>query len=229
MTGSVDFLEYAPKAVPERDCRKHSYRDDVRRTIFCHKFRPSKTHFSRISDIYAFFVADNGYKADTPLLQEKFRSALGRVLRPPSTADSFALSFAVPFVVKYPGFISIVSPDCESVVLADEVRRRKSESGRRRREAAQDCEKISQLRQARLERKRNAPADVPEQAPQQLSFRYVDELLSLNCAEDLFKLKVCYCHVSCFRLLLLRHIERYALKHLNFLFLTVAVSGPMAP
>lgn len=226
MTVPEDFIEYVPKAVPERDDRKHSYRDDVRRTIFRHKFQPSKTHFSRISDIYALFLADNGYKTDSPLLQEKFRSALGRVLRPPSTADAFALSFAIPSVTKYPGFISIVSPDCESVILADEIRKRKFENGRRRREAAQDCKEISDLRQSRFERKLNAPTDVPEQPPQKLSFRYVDELISLTCAEDLLKLKVRYRNVSCLviRKLCLACLHRVS-KYIGPSFLTIVISG----
>lgn len=226
MTVSEDSFEYVPKAVPERDNRKHSYRDDVRRTIFCHKFRPSKTHFSRISDIYALFLTDNGYKSDSPLLQEKFRSALGRVLRPPSTADAFALSFAVPSVTKYPGFISIVSPDCESIVLADEIRNKKYENGRRRREAAQDCKEISELRQSRFERKLNAPTDVPEQPPQKLSFRYVDELISLTCAEDLLKLKVRYRNVFYLNILKLCLACLHGVsKRIGPLFLTIATSG----
>lgn len=195
MVPSLDPIEYSPNAVPERDGRFRSYRDDVRRTIFRHNFRPSSTHFSRLSDIYAFFLADNGYKTDSPLLQEKFRSALGRVLRPPSTADEFALSFAVPSLTKYRGYVSIVSPDCPSVLLADEIREKKLENGRRRREAADDCKEISRLRQSRLERKLNAPTDIPEQTPPKLSFRYVDELISMNCAEDLLKLKVCYFYI----------------------------------
>lgn len=188
----VDPSDYNPKSVPEREVHHRSYRDDVRRTIVRHKFRPSTTHFSRMSDVYALFFSDNGHTIDSPMLQEKFRSALGRVLRPPSTADDFAISFAAPSVVKYPGYISLISPDCPSVVLAEEIRKTKSENGRRRREAAQVNEQISQLRQIRYDRKLNAPPDASNEPPQKISFRYVDELITLTCAQDLLDLKVRY-------------------------------------
>lgn len=185
-----DLLPYSPHAVPDRELRFHSFRDDVRRTIYLHNFRPSKSRYTSVDDFYHLFLEDNGYSAPTPEIEERFRSALGRVLRPPSTADAFAKSFAAPSVQRRNGYISFVSPNCPTVDIRLHMQKLKRDEGRRRRQAAQESESISRLRETRRIQKLNRPSDIGPENAQHVSFRYVDEFLTLNCAEDLLNLKV---------------------------------------
>lgn len=185
-------LPYAPHEVPPRDSRAPSLRDDVRRTILAHYFRPSTTHYSRLSDLYALFLADNNrHSVETPDLHDKFRSALGRVLRPPAAADAFAKSFAAPQVSRCNGYISMISPDCPAYDLMQQIREHKRAQGRKRAEAADVDEQIVQLKEARrIRRLADAQTPAAGDSPQQISFRYVDELVKLRCSEDILKLKV---------------------------------------
>lgn len=188
-----DLLPYAPHEVPPADRPHPSFRDDVRRTLRRHSFRPSRSRYTDISHIYALFLKDHSHaipSADTDL---KFRSALGRVLRPPATADDFARSYAVPSVRRVQGFISIVSPVTPAVDLLEHMRELKRVTGISRRCAASQSDSVGVLQEQRRVKRLNAH-DLPEEtpAPQSLSYRYVDEFMSLNCAEDLLKLKVLF-------------------------------------
>lgn len=202
MESIAKIPEYTPESVPERGDRVPSFRDDVRRTIARHNFRPSTTHYTRQADIYQLFRSDNNHREDTPVLEEKFRSALGRVLRPPSSANAFAKSFAVPNISRWHEYISMVSMDCPCIELKSFIKSSKREEGLRRRKAASANDHIGRLREARRERKLNGSTSNCDNIAQEqhVSFRYVDELLTLNCAEDLLKLKVCF--FFCFSLLL---------------------------
>lgn len=187
---SGDLVPYSPLPVPEQDVRRPSYRDDVRRTIIKHGFVPSRSRYTAMSDFYALFISDNGYEGkEGPELQERFRSSLGRVLQPPSSADAFASSFSAPTVRRAHGYISMVSPHCPTVDLASKIRDFKKTKGQRRRDKANTDEDIDRIREERRIRRLNQQAPEPE-APQHISFRYVDEFVTLNCARDLLKLKV---------------------------------------
>lgn len=184
------LLPYSPLPVPEQDARRPSYRDDVRRTIVKHGFVPSRSRYTAMSDVYALFISDNGYEGKEGLeLEERFRSSLGRVLRPPSSADAFASSFSAPTVCRAHGYISMVSPHCPTVDLVSKIRDFKRTKGQRRRDKANTDEDIDRIREERRIRRLNQAPPEPE-APQHISFRYVDEFVTLNCARDLLKLKV---------------------------------------
>lgn len=184
--------EYAPLPVPNRDLRHPSIRDDVRRTIRHHKFQPSATLFTRIIDIYRLYLQDTGQVSqDSPELEDKFRSALGRVLRPPENAGDYALSFQPPSLRKSFGCISLVSPDVKQIDPKLELRRMKHDMGVRCREDARSSTDVAGLRAKRKEKAiRDANNPAPEIPPQEISFRYVDEFVALNAAEDLMRLKV---------------------------------------
>lgn len=191
MPAKMATTKYAPHSIPDRGNREPSFRDDVRRTIVKHSFTPSTTHYTDQNDMYQLFRADNGHAEDTPVLQEKFRSALGRVLRPPISANAFAQSFAAP-ILRWQSYLSLVSPDCPSMDLKEFIKTSRREEGCRRREAARVSVEINQIRDDRRIRKLTDPTCNCNTVTQEqhVSFRYVDELLTLNCAEDLFKLKI---------------------------------------
>lgn len=66
------------------------------------------------------------------------------------------------------------------------------------REVAKVSECVRELREERRDkRERDRGLTVCEEPPQQVSFRYVDEFLALNCAEDLIQLKVSDCTHAC--------------------------------
>lgn len=178
--------------VPERQGRYPSVRDDVRHTIRLHKFQPSTTHFTDVRDIYRLYLEDTGQvDKDSPELEDKFRSALGRILRPPASAGEYAKSFALPTLTRWHSSLSIVSPDARQIDPKEETKKMKLAIGRRFREDARTSSKIADLRAERKEKAiRHAQNPPPEDPPQQVSFRYVDEFIALKCAEDLIRLKV---------------------------------------
>lgn len=180
---------YNPMKVPPRNPAHPSIRDDVRRTLHAHSFRPSLTHYTRIRDIYHCFLEHHS-KTHTSALNEKFRSALGRVIRPPANANVFAHSYAAPDARRWNDFIGLRSPVVPCVELKAAVKAHKWEQGRKRREEAANSDSVSELRERRSERKRKPPQTIAESAPQHISFRYVDEFVGLDCAEDLMRLKV---------------------------------------
>lgn len=71
-----------------------------------------------------------------------------------------------------------------------ENRRFKGEMGRRCREEAQVSERVRVLREERRERRERGDMVEEQSRLQPVSFRYVDEFVALNCAEDLLRLKV---------------------------------------
>lgn len=186
-----DLLPYSPHPVPPHEGRHLSYRDDVRRTLYRHKFKPSRSRYTTMADLYSLFLSDNGHGTTTKDLDLKFRSALGRVLRPPSSADAFAASYAAPSVhiQRSHGFISMVSPHCSTVDLEIRLKELKQENGRNKREQAKHSDVVDQKRESRRNRRLNQLPPEPE-IPQHVSFRYVDEFLALKSAEDLLNLKV---------------------------------------
>lgn len=184
--------EYAPLPVPERTLNHPSIRDDVRRTIRSHNFQPSSTHFTPITNIYRLYLQDTDQvPRDSPELEDKFRSALGRVLRPPENSGQYALSFHLPNLRRSFGAVSIVSPDTERIDPKEETKRLKYEKGVRQREKARTSNNVAGLRAKRKAKVIfNAQNPAPEDPPQQISFRYMDEFVALNSAEDLMRLKV---------------------------------------
>lgn len=183
---------YEPMPVLAGDAHHISIRDDVRRTIRKYKFQPSLTHYTSISSIYQLYLQDTSI-LDTPSEHERFRSALGRVLRPPASSGEYARSFSVPDLLRWDGRISLVSAACEDggVERAAFAKHVKRETGKLCREKAAQSVDVAKLRRARRARKlaREAQGTEIEQR-QVLSFRYVDEFVGLNCAEDLMRLKV---------------------------------------
>lgn len=198
MTPPTVEISYAPWPVADtRD--QPSIRDDVRRVIYENAFRPSHTHYTLVDDIYNLFLIQTS-QTHSDDLQERFRSALGRVLRPPSTAGSYAQSYKAD-VRRWRGYISFVSDRCEYIDVKETVRRLKRQNAVRRREFARHSDSVKQLRLVRKQRRESVTADGDLQqriSPMPLSFRYVDEFLDLNCAEDLTRLKVGHCSSFCF-------------------------------
>lgn len=183
-------VPYSPLPVPERQPTQPSIRDDIRRTLHRHKFHPSPTHFTSIRSIYTLYLSDT-QQIPTTAVENKFRSALGRVLSPPRRADAYAQSYAVPGLRRWNGYISIVAPGVECVDPRVENRNFKSELGRKLREVAKTSESVRELREERREkREREQGLPAREEPPQQVSFRYIDEFIALNSAEDLIQLKV---------------------------------------
>lgn len=193
MTVSTFNVPYAPwPAAEARD--QPSIRDDVRRMIYENAFRPSHTHYTLVDDIYNLFLTQTS-QTHSNALQERFRSALGRVLRPPSTAGSYAQSYKAD-VRRWRGYISFVSDHCEHIDVKETIHRLKRQNAVRRREFANHNEGVKQLRLTRKQRRESMAAGENLQqsvSPMPLSFRYVDEFLDLNCAEDLTRLKVTPC------------------------------------
>lgn len=192
MVPTAQGLVYAPMPVPEREGRYPSIRDDVRRTIRLHKFQPSTTHFTDVRDIYMLYLEDARQVAnDSPELEDKFRSALGRILRPPANAGEYAMSFALPTLTRWHGSLSIVSPDARQIDPKEETKKMKLAIGRRFQEDARTSSKIADLRAERKEKAiRQAQNPPTEDPPQHVSFRYVDEFIALKSAEDLIRLRV---------------------------------------
>lgn len=190
--GTAQKHSYAPLPVPAGDGRHPSIRDDVRRTIRQHKFQPSVTHFTYVGDIYQLYLADTDQETcDSPELEDKFRSALGRVLRPPATAGDYAISFALPSLTRWNGSLSIISPDARQIDPTEETKRKKLELGTRFRENARTCSKITRLRAERKAKAVREAQHPPAPEPvQHVSFRYIDEFITLKCAEDLIRLRV---------------------------------------
>lgn len=185
-------IPYSPLPVPERQPTHPSIRDDIRRTLYRHKFHPSPTYFTSIHSIYSLYLSDT-QQTPTTSTENKFRSALGRVLRPPRRANAFAQSYAVPGLRRWNGYVSIVAPGVQCVDPQVENRNHKSELGSKLREIAKESERVRDLRAERREkREREQGLPAQEEPPQQVSFRYIDEFITLNCAEDLVQLKVSY-------------------------------------
>lgn len=185
---SESNVAYDPLPVPERTLEHPSVRDDVRRTIREHKFQPSSTLYTSIEEIYKLYLSETKKTHSEPV-KERFRSALGRVLRPPASSGAYALSFAAN-VTRYHGYISIISPDCPNIDPRVFSKEKRFEKGRKRRELAKDSKQIEELRERRREKAELMKGQPEEEVPQQISFRYVDEFVSLNCAEDIMRLKV---------------------------------------
>lgn len=169
--------------------RRASIRDDVRRFLSRHKFTGSDTRFSSVTEIYALYLADAG-DPHSEALEERFRSALGRVLRPPKAAGAWAMRWAVPRLQRRRGYISIVSPSVANVDPQEEYMKGKALLGQRLRIAATTCGDVAALRKEREQRKLSGVVPDTEGPPLRVSFRYVDEFMALACAPDLCKIRV---------------------------------------
>lgn len=183
---------YNPNPVPSRTSQQPSIRDDVRRMLLDHDFRPHDTLYTHVRDIYELFLLDTA-QTDTPQLEGRFRSALGRVLRPPRNAGTYAMSFAAD-ITRCNGMLSITSPNCKAVNPRTENREYKRVVGERCRAAAGQSTVVTQLRQERRQRKEDHIAE--EELTREISFRYVDEFMSLHCAVDMLAKKVRKPHFS---------------------------------
>ncbi|KAI0558926.1 hypothetical protein FGB62_178g032 [Gracilaria domingensis] len=183
---------YSPWPVPDQsECP--SIRDDVRRTIYDYAFKPSTTHYTRVYDIYKIYLYQTK-QSHSAQLHERFRSTLGRVLHPPHSAGEYALSYKAD-ISRWREYISLVSPQCECINMKHAIRQLKRDNAVRRIERAKHSEDVARLREIRRVRKEQRCEQDDQATPQLLSFRYVDEFLALNCAEDLTRLKV---RLSCF-------------------------------
>ncbi len=165
-------------------------RDDVRRFLSRHDFTASPTHFSSVAEIYSLYLQDSRL-SHSAAQEERFRSALGRVLRPPQNSGAWAMTFAVPQLKRRRGFISIVSPSVRSVDPHVEYMEGKARLGQRLRTDAKTCANVARLREERqrkAQQLQNCPCEA--EPPQKISFRYVDEFMGLTCASDLCSIKV---------------------------------------
>ncbi|CAN8073235.1 unnamed protein product [Agarophyton chilense] len=178
---------YSPWPVPEHSERP-SIRDDVRRILYDNAFKPSATHYTLVEDIYQLYLRHTT-QTHSAQQHERFRSALGRVLHPPHSAGQYALSYKAN-VTRWRQYISLVSPRCASIDMKHTVRQLKRDNALTRIERAKHSEHVAQLRTIRHMRKEQRTEQQQHNPPQPLSFRYVDEFLALNCAEDLTRLKV---------------------------------------
>lgn len=187
-------IAYTPIQVPIREEEYASIRDDVRRMLLQHNFQPSSTHFTSTKEMYRLYLSDtNQQDADCKQSEDGFRSALGRVLRPPESADKMARSYAVPGLLRWNGCVNLVSPDCKIIDPKDAVKKHKKFVKTQRLKSIEHDSDILELRQQRMEKKQSGQTNEEqhEHLTQHVSFRYVDEFISLNCAEDLLTLKVC--------------------------------------
>lgn len=190
--GPPSTQSYNPMPSASREGRHPSIRDDVRSTIQQHKFQPSSNRFTDVRDIYRLYLKDtNQIDKDCPQLEDKFRSALGRVLRPPLTAGPYAISYAVPCLTRWNGSLSIISPDARQIDPKEETKNKKLQTGTRCRQHAQASSTVKILRAKRKAKAiREAEHPTPEEPLQHVSFRYMDEFVGLRCAEDLIRLRV---------------------------------------
>lgn len=197
MTSSI-LQDYNPIPAPERTGNHSSIRDDVRRTIQKHKFEPSLDRFTDVKDIYALYLEDTKQEEnDCAQLEEKFRSALGRVLRPPMSAGQYARSYAIPKLARWNRALSIISPDARQIDPKEETKAKKQDIGNKFRAYARASPTVKQLRAKRRAKAiKDAEEPTLEEPLQHVSFRYMDEFVALRCAEDLIRLRVRPLHNS---------------------------------
>lgn len=167
--------------------RKASIRDEVRRFLTRHSFTSSSTRYTSVSAIYALYMRECKVE-NTQEEEERFRSALGRVLRPPASAGEWAMRWAVPDLKRRRGHISIVSPSVPDVDPHEEYVLGKARLGEELRRDARSSEEVAELRKVRKEKVGVQQSSALE--ARSTSFRYVDEFVKLECASDLCAVRV---------------------------------------
>lgn len=163
------------RPVERKSSRFHRLRDDLRCVLEKYKFEISEHLFTSVTDLFDLYLSED--PVDPPPSDCAFRSALGRIY--------------VGQLKKHGNLVGIISPFIPAVSPAENLRTRRFLHGQAAREQARTSKEIAEIRKRRAAKRIHHDDHATDSlCSRQITFRYMDEFLSLECSVDLIEAKI---------------------------------------